>query len=180
MEGSKNMANSLKFTYKDKIGLFSGRFDPPHTGHIIAIEDLMTRFMKVYVVILAYKGREACTAFEARTIFNHHFDRILPIVSRNKVEILINTDHFGFISKEKITKLPHFDVYLAGNEQVLRHMESLGYECEDVSRTKIFAVESLLAPIEAKINMQKIYSGTMVRKLLKKMGKTFRDHYRLS
>lgn len=176
----ENQTMKYKFKTQDKIGLFSGRFDGVHTGHLLAIEDLLARYLKIIVVILDYEERST-NVYDVKKIFVHHFNRILPPMMRNRIEIIVNRQHFGFITKTQLAKLPAFDVYLAGNLQVLNHLKTLGYACEYVPRTKIKAEgDEALFPIEATVDMSKIYSGTKVRHHLKAHDKTLSQHYRLN
>jgi len=170
---------TYRFKRQDKIALFSGRFDPPHSGHIVAIEDLMMRYLKVIVVICSdSKYREATTGQECFKIMTHHFNRILPPIARNKLEIIVYRQHFGFITKKQLSRLPEFDVYLAGNDNVRKHMKSLGYKTEDVPRSKIKAEgDKAIFPLEYFIDPERIYSGTKVRKTLTNTRQTLREHY---
>ena len=110
-----------------KVALISGRYDPTHIGHLITIHRLSKEFKKVIVVILDYKEREYPAQY-AKQIFNEIFS-----YSKGNYEIYINNDHFGKITKEKLDKWK-FDVYIAGNMAVLKHIESMGYEVKWMDR----------------------------------------------
>ena len=97
--------------------LFSGRFDPPHPGHIASILRLEKKG-HVTVVVLDYSDREYPIEY-VKTVFNEIFER-------HGVEIITNSVHFG---KVDVDELKNFgcDVYAGGNLTVLRHIEQLGH-----------------------------------------------------
>lgn len=117
--------------------LFSGRFDPPNSGHFLTIERLMREYVGVIVAVLGdecqnYK-REACSAREAKGIFDTHFELVLPPVARNKVSVIIYDAHFQHIDIADVVHiLDMIDVplgmveYIAGNKAVIQHMSRLG------------------------------------------------------
>jgi cytidyltransferase-like protein len=113
---------------KKKIICFSGRFDPIHAGHVINIQRLAAKGFKVIVVILDYPGRE----FSAKYI-KQIMEEILSR-SRGNFQVIINNKHFGIITKKELRKLPKFDIYAAGNLEVLKHVSDLGYEILWVDR----------------------------------------------
>jgi hypothetical protein len=112
--------------------VFSGRFDPPNAGHFMTIEKLCCEYAGVVVVILS-EPREACLTGEAIAIFNWHFDRVLPDIAKNKVEVVPFPIHFGKITKPDLSDFADAlglnsknATYVAGNLPVLEHIESLG------------------------------------------------------
>ena len=111
-----------------KTVLFSGRFSVPHPGHFATISRLAETFGKVKVVILDYPERKTTIEY-ACLVFNEMFKN-----NSFDVEILISPWHFGYITKEQIEKFRPFDIYAAGNMQVLLHIESLGIETFYVPR----------------------------------------------
>jgi len=135
--------------------IFSGRFDPPHLGHVLTILKLCERFGRVIVPVLNYKEREFCNVLEAKSIFDGFFDIISPVNSiSSRPEIVINSVHFGEVTKEyyenllKLYKvLPERCVYMSGNEFVLEHITKLGFRTERAARS-----------------MDHIYEGTKIRK----------------
>ena len=118
---------------KDKTILFSGRFDKPHLGHLITIARLGEKYKKVIVCVLDYEGQ-----------FYPIDDRVkilkdaLGHVEGNYV-IIVNRDHFGQITKDRIAKLPQFDVYGSGNYQCMMNMHVLGFESVAVDRYPHYA-----------------------------------------
>ncbi len=107
--------------------LFSGRFDKPHLSHFLTIRDLSIKYKTVYVVMLDYKGSHypACMR-------EHILEKMFE--DYGNVCIVVNQAHFGKITKEELDEFA-FDVYGSGNEDVLKHMESLGVDCVFVPRT---------------------------------------------
>ena len=154
-------------------GLFSGRFDPPHAGHLLTIADLMIKYDKLYVPILSYKGREACTAKESAAIMNGFFDRVMSPMLRKKLVIFVNKHHFGKITRKQLQNYPKFDVYLGGNKQVLLHVKRLGHTCRRVPRIPADVRRHV------KVDLDRMYSGTEVRRILRERGATLSDHYGL-
>ena len=153
-----------------QIGLFSGRFDPPTAGHFVAIETLLLQYAQILVVILDYKGRDV-PASKAKLLFDYHFDLMLPPASRNKVITLINSDHFGMITKPQLERFLKrqnikFDVYISGNVEVLKHIEKIGYVCRYLPRVAF--------PLD-----YSVYSATDVRKAMDSYDMSMEDFYRL-
>ncbi len=97
--------------------LFSGRFDPPHPGHIAQIMRLEEKG-RVVVVILDYPERDYPIAYVIE-IFKE-------ILKKHNVEIKANNDHFGEITREQLDKFD-CDLYAAGNLKVLKHIENIGF-----------------------------------------------------
>lgn len=136
--------------------IFSGRYDPPHFGHINTIMKICEEYARVVVVILDYPERIVCSAEDASKIFDDFFDAVLPKMTRNKVWVTINNVHFGKITREYYENgmrdmgisLAH-NVYLSGNEEVLRHVKSLGIRTEFIGRSR-----------------DDIWEGTKIRKYL--------------
>ena len=157
------MANSKRLT--NEVALFSGRFVPPHLGHFATILDLLKRYSKVIVPILDYKERNSvCPARVAKIIMDYFFDVTLSPIIRNRVNVIINRSHFGKITKAQIKReVPRFDVYIAGNMAVLKHMKKLGYKSRFQPRGPILLKKKLPG-----INFDVIYSGTELRKFVKK------------
>lgn len=108
--------------------LFSGRFDKPHIGHIDTITALGQRYAKVIVVVLNYEKQMYPVHYRAQVL-----RRVLKRC-RGEYEVLINRRHFGTIAPSEIAQFK-FDVYCSGNMACLKHVESLGYPVEYVSRS---------------------------------------------
>ena len=117
---------------KSKTILFSGRFDRPHLGHFITTKKLGQQYKKVIVVVLDYPESyfPLCTRL---SILKEAMENV-----PGEYEIVANATHFGKITIEEL-KVFKFDVYGAGNLQVLKHIESLGIECVHVPRHPEYA-----------------------------------------
>jgi nicotinamide mononucleotide adenylyltransferase len=111
--------------------LFSGRFDPPHAGHVVTIVRLAKRFARVLVVILD-DGKAAWPLSYRRDVLTEAMS-----LARN-VLITSNRVHFAQVTREALGEW-QFDVYAAGNPDVLRHIEALGIPCIYTERAYDFS-----------------------------------------
>jgi cytidyltransferase-like protein len=108
--------------------LFSGRFDPPHLGHMITVARLWETFDAITIVILDYPESEYPISYRAQALK----EMVRHLNGRYKV--LVNQTHFGKITREELSKFK-FDVYASGNLEVLKHIESLGFKTLYVERS---------------------------------------------
>jgi cytidyltransferase-like protein len=145
----------------NKVAVFSGRYDPPHLGHLITILSIAALFGRVIVVILDYEEREACTSGEAQKIFNSVFDMIFPGGLRSKVEVVIHDKHFGKITfaeydlfLRNIGVCYNHCTYLSGNPEVLANMERQQIKHSAFPRS-----------------YDKFYTGTVIRERLRFIDK---------
>jgi len=102
----------------EKVCLISGRMDRPHPGHFRTIQLLGQRYKKVIVVVLDHPSQKYPAQYRAqilRDILNN---------SKGEYEVIINRYHFGQISIDELIKF-EFDVYAAGNLEVLKHIEEI-------------------------------------------------------
>lgn len=106
--------------------LTSGRFNPPHDGHMTMLKRLTKKFDMVRVVILDYPERDFPICY-CKQVFEEIFE------DNKKIEFLVNNTHFGRITIKEIESYG-CDIYLGGNLKVLRHIEKLGFPCEYVER----------------------------------------------
>jgi cytidyltransferase-like protein len=112
----------------EKVVCLSGRYDPPHPGHITTLQRLGRRFKRVLVIVLNYPERKYPVDYVIQ---------ILEEILGNSVgtyEVFSNQDHFAKITKEQ-ADLFKFDVYAAGNLETLDHMQKLGYDILWTDRT---------------------------------------------
>jgi len=159
---------------KRPFALFSGRFDPPNEGHMLAIKRMMVDYLFVVVPILDYPERDSCSAEQALAIFNHHFDMCLSPIARNKVVFCVNTDHFGQISRDALFGLMDTHgltldncEYIAGNPAVLKHMRRLGVPAKFLERVDISGLD------------QYIFESTKLRAQMSETGESLKDIYRM-
>ena len=99
--------------------IFSGRFDPPHIGHVVTILRLKRQFPQVLVVVLDYPERRTPICLTVQ---------VLAEVIQGKAKIVVNRTHFAKITQKELKKLSGGRpfVYAAGNLEVLLHVERLG------------------------------------------------------
>jgi len=110
--------------------LFSGRFDDrPHLGHLATIMALGQKYDKVIVVVLDYPEQMGDVNTRAKILKD-----VLSMAKGDYV-VLINKEHFGYITKEQLASLPAFDVYASGNPQCSEHMKSFGYKIDECPRS---------------------------------------------
>jgi len=107
------------------IALFSGRLDRPHPGHIITIQRLGQIYEKVIVCILDYPGQKYPISYRKGVIqeaLQH---------SKGEYLVLSNKTHFGKITNSElceINDIEEWNVYVNANEEVLEHIDKLGYD----------------------------------------------------
>lgn len=116
----------MAFLEVEKV-VFSGRFDPPHPGHIATIKRLSKIFNYVEVVILDYPERRYPLTYCLNVLEECLVDE------NNSIGISSNKTHFA---KLTITEWLPFNAayYAAGNLEVLKHIESLGIKTYYVDR----------------------------------------------
>ena len=103
--------------------LFSGRFDPPHPGHIATIMKLSKMFDRVVVPVLDHEGQSMPV--------DDRVD-ILEACTAKNVDVFSNKDHYARVTKPEIITFCEdmdcfFSVYASGNEECIAHMKELGY-----------------------------------------------------
>jgi len=110
--------------------LISGRFDPPHLGHLITIGRELARFDKVIVVVLD-DGKQMYPISYRMDVLTEAVSMLGGVPSSVKIERY--KTHFGNIVRDEIDRW-RFDVYGSGNMDVLRHVSSLGIQCRYIPR----------------------------------------------
>lgn len=128
-EGYFKDTNDALVSYPKKrvTALFSGKFDRVHAGHIMSIARLGQEFDKVIVVVLDYPEQEYPISYRVQFLAE------MCLYLEGEYEVTSNKTHFGEITKEELDEY-HFDIYAAGNHDVLLHIESLGYRVKFVER----------------------------------------------
>lgn len=100
--------------------VFSGRFDPPHPGHIQSIHHLKSRFKYVLVMILDYPERKYPISYVLKVIKD--------TCNGSSICVQVNKTHFGKLQLHEWHKIG-YRYYAGGNLTVLRHMELIiGHE----------------------------------------------------
>lgn len=142
----------------NKTAIFSGRFDPPHLGHILSILELARLYGKVAVIILDYPDREECSVDEARDIFNKLFDLFFPPIARQVIQVEVNDIHFAHISFAEYDALlrnigccMNHSIYVSGNLEVLENMKKQGIKARFFARSNDY-----------------LYTGTKIREEIDK------------
>jgi len=153
--------------------IFSGRFDPPNLGHIMQIHRLLAEYSRVIVVTLDWKKRDAVSASMANKIMSKCFNAVLSEISRNKLTITTNKEHFGYITRSQLMRLMkknNLDTsktdYIAGNQEVLEHIRSL----------KTIRVRSVKRIPISGVCDQYLFESTKVRENIKD-GISLNDQY---
>jgi cytidyltransferase-like protein len=140
-----------------KIAVFSGRFDPPHIGHVISIQKLADMHDIVIVPILNYQER-FISPESAQGVFVSVFEHLH---TSSLVKFVINCTHFARITllgfdillKEcGIDQSVNNVIYYAGNNEVLENMMRIGVRCEYLNRS-----------------IDEIYTGTKIKTELTKV-----------
>jgi len=94
-----------------KTALFSGRFQPPHLGHVLTLMDIYPRYSKIIVAVTnyTYEGKKphVLPRDKVKEILEKIF-RHLP-----KIEVVLTEE--GFPVRKTFTDLPEFDVVVTGN-----------------------------------------------------------------
>ena len=116
--------------------LFSGRFDKPELGHIVTIGHLLEEYENVVVCVLDFPNSNWPLSYRVKVL-----NDCLRIIKRGENAVVVkNETHFGKITQNQISNtLPDFDVYGAGNNSVLKHLESIGVKCVYVPRYMDYA-----------------------------------------
>lgn len=116
--------------------LFSGRWDRFHAGHFLTFGRLGKQYDLVKLVLLDHPEQEYSIAYRKQLLeeATSHL--------KGNFEVHVNKTHFGKITNEELDAFRPFDVYGAGNHEVLLHIESLGYPTVWVERSYDFDATS--------------------------------------
>jgi cytidyltransferase-like protein len=107
--------------------VFSGRYDPPHCGHIRSIQELGQQYDHVFIVVLDHEEQKYPPQYRAQIL------RELLECAKGSYTVSVNKDHFANIDAAKLVQYEPF-VYASGNLECLFHVERLGYETLYVNR----------------------------------------------
>lgn len=122
----------------NKTILFSGRYDKPHIGHIITIQQLAEEYEKVIVCILDYPGQFYTIEERVRIM-----KKVLSKCTGN-YQVITNKTNFEKITKQQMEDegIPEFTHYGSGNFQCFMNMFHLGYKSVSINRTPGYAASS--------------------------------------
>ena len=101
--------------------LTSGRFDPPHLGHIVSLLKIAKEYDSLTIVVLDQEERSYPISY-VDAIFKETFKYV-----NHKINVIYNVTHFGELTKEELDSFG-CDLYCGGNLQVLKHIENLGFK----------------------------------------------------
>lgn len=114
------------------IAIFTGRFQPPHLGHILTLMRIYPLYNKIIIAVSEYtyggKKKQVISPEVAKKILEDVFQH-LP-----KFEVILIGK--GFIERTTFNDLPKFDVVVTGNLELIRKMEKLGIKARYIKRTK--------------------------------------------
>lgn len=153
-----------------KTAIFSGRFDPPSLGHVLTIQNILTKYSKILVITLDYPGRAGCNADTAEALFRKVFSYLefdWLYHSEKGVKFIQNKEHFGVITKMELKILlvnngiTDFDkaIYAGGNLAVNSHIEKLGcIDVEFIPRTIIYNSTAIRDKIAQGVSLEDQYN----------------------
>jgi cytidyltransferase-like protein len=110
----KGIMDNLPTLNEDAV-IFSGRFDPPHLGHIATINKLAEEFSTVVVVVLDYGSRRFPISYCMEVLWE-------TVREQNKILVKANKTHFGEVTEAELLSFG-CSHYASGNLSVLRHIE---------------------------------------------------------
>jgi glycerol-3-phosphate cytidylyltransferase-like family protein len=119
--------------------LTSGRFDPPHPGHIINLLNIAKKFESVKCVVLSSDTRRYPMSYCLQIL-----DKILTHLPFD-IELKANKTHFAEITKEELDAFD-CDIYVGGNLKVLKHIESLGMKTSFIDRSYYYEANKIPLP----------------------------------
>jgi len=111
----------------DKRVVASGRYDPPHCGHIYTLQLLGQKYAEVIVVILDHEEQEYPVEYRCQIL------RKILACSKGRYTLRCNTTHFGQLRPDEWEQYKAH-IYASGNLEVLKHIESLGIPVEYTPR----------------------------------------------
>ena len=115
------------------IAVFSGRFQPPHIGHILTLIRLHDKCDKIIIAVTRFThwgAKPPIIAPEKSAEILTEIFKYMP-----KYEVVL-TDK-GFPDRTTFDDLPPFDVVVTGTEISVKHLRSLGIRVDFVPRSDI-------------------------------------------
>lgn len=109
--------------------LFSGRYDPPHLGHLLTFQRLATEYDKVIICILDYPRQFKPIRERLKTI------EVALGGCIGSFEVIVNSVNLEHATQEDMDTLPAFDCVGTGNQGVYFNMVKLGIPVVEIKRT---------------------------------------------
>ena len=128
------------------IAIFSGRFQPPHIGHIITLMKLYPLYDEIIIAITDYTwGGTKMPVLSVK-----HVKEILEAIFKSipKYRVIISSE--ALIERTSFDDLPRFDIIVTGDLKLIKHLEKIGMKYRFIPRTEGVG-----------------YSGTELREVLK-------------
>lgn len=114
------------------IAIFSGRFQPPHLGHIITLMKLYPLFDEIIIAITEYTWGGT----KMPVISVKYVKEILEAVFRNLPKYRVIIAGKAMIERTSFDDLPKFDILVTGDLKVIKRLEEIGMKYMFVSRTE--------------------------------------------
>jgi len=122
-----------------KKALTSGRYDPPHPGHIINLIYIAKRYGSVKCVVLDSEKRRYPMSYCIQIM--NAILKELPF----EIELKVNKTHFSEVTKEELDACD-CEIYVGGNLNVLRHIELLGMRTDFIDRAYYYEAGKIPLP----------------------------------
>lgn len=119
------------------IGIFPGRFQPPHIGHILTLMRVYDKYDKIIVAVTRFTWWGQKPAIIEPEVAYEILKEIFRPLPKYEV-ILIDR---GFNERTTFDDLPEFDVVITGDERIMKRLPSLGVKVDFVPRSKIGELE---------------------------------------
>ncbi len=131
---------------RKQVALFSGRFQPPHLGHVITLMKLYPLYDEIIMAITEYTwGGTKMPVLSVKYV-----KEILEAVFKNIPKYRVIVSSKAMIERTSFDDLPRFDVIVTGDLKLIKHLEKVGMEYRFIPRTEGVG-----------------YSGTELREVLK-------------
>lgn len=111
-------------------GVYWGRFNPPHKGHIKMLQEFLGRVDRVIVAIgrcqASRTKQDPFSGEERQQLWEAYLDE--TGVDRSRIDFVLVQEHGDYLDSVKrlLATLPRFDVLFADKEQVKEAMNRLG------------------------------------------------------
>lgn len=135
-----NFIEGIDIFYKPELklnkgtALFPGKFQPPHTGHILAIMNVIHDYDKLIISILDNEKTRKYP-IKPKTIINI-FKKIFP-----DYNIDYNIHKESLMKKANSYELPSCDVIITSNTEAYKNLKRMGYKVRKTKRVPIYRGE---------------------------------------